>query len=255
MLRTTGEAMWSRASLARQFRKGWKRTLDKGISMLSALKGKSALPDIINSLNDSWIFVSKYAAGSVSQSTPHIYISALPFCHHSNSVRKQYWGRTQGLLHLQGSAIEESQTALLAEWLMNPPAQCLAFCPDGSQFAVGFDDGTVRVLHGHNGAVALGPLEGHTEPVNCVSFSPDGSLLVSGSDDGTIFVRDAQTGNCIYDVIRGHESRVTSVCFLPDGKYLLSGSDDQTTRMWDSGNGSLIPNSIKRHHSRVQCTQ
>ncbi|KAF8737166.1 WD40 repeat-like protein, partial [Rhizoctonia solani] len=235
-----------------------KRTLDKGISMLSALKawltGKSALPDIINSLNDSWIFMTKYAAGSVSQSTPHIYISALPFCHHSNSVRKQYWGRTRGLLHLQGSVIEESQTALLAEWSTNKPAQWLAFCPDGSRFAVGFDDGTVQVLHGHDGAVALGPLEGHTERVNCVAFSPDGSLLVSGSDDGTVLVRDAQTGNCIYDVMRGYENEVTSVCFSPDGKHILSGSDDRTTRMWDSGNGSLIPNSIKRHPHEVNCT-
>ncbi|KAF8703122.1 WD40 repeat-like protein, partial [Rhizoctonia solani] len=235
-----------------------KRTLDKGISMLLALKGwltgKSALPDVISSLNDSWIFVLKYAAGLVLQSTPHIYISALPFCHHSNSVRKQYWGCTQGLLHLQGSAIEESQTALLAEWSMNPPAQCLAFCPNGSQFAVGFGDGTVCVLHGHDGAVALGPLKGHTKQASCVAFSPDGLLLVSGSDDGTVIVQDAQTGNCIYDVIRGHESRVTSVCFLPNGKYLLSGSTDQTTRMWDSGNGSLIPNSIKRHPSSVLCT-
>ncbi|KAF8729120.1 Galactose mutarotase-like, partial [Rhizoctonia solani] len=118
----------------------------------------------------------------------------------------------------------------------------------------GFDDGTVCVLHGHNGAVALGPLKGHTDTVSHVAFSPNGLLLVSGSDDGTVLVQDAQTGNCIYDVIRGHESRVTSVCFLPNGKYLLSGSWDQTTRMWDSGNGSLIPNSIKRHPSSVICT-
>ncbi|KAF8733634.1 WD40 repeat-like protein, partial [Rhizoctonia solani] len=222
-----------------------KRTLDKGISMLSALKawltGKSALPEIIRSLNDSWIFMTKYAAGSVSQSTPHIYISALPFCHHPNSVRKQYWGRTQGLLHLQGSVIDKSQTALLATWSQWMSPNSLAFSPGGSRLAVGFDGGTVHVLYDHNGDVALGPLEGHTGQVSCVAFSPDGSLLVSGSEDGTIFVRDAQTGNLIYDPIRGHESVVTSVCFSPNGKYLLSGSDDQTTRMWDSGNGSLIP--------------
>ncbi|KAF8750308.1 WD40 repeat-like protein [Rhizoctonia solani] len=197
-----------------------KRTLDKGISMLSALKawltGKSALPDVISSLNDSWIFVSKYAAGSVSQSTPHIYISALPFCHHSNSVRKQYWGRTRGLLHLQGSVIDKSQTALLATWSQWMSPNSLAFSPGGSRLAVGFDDGTVHVLYDHNGDVALGPLEGHTG--------------------------------------QGHESVVTSVCFSPNGKYLLSGSDDQTTRMWDSGNGSLIPNSIKRHPHKVLCT-
>ncbi|GAB1527968.1 hypothetical protein RhiTH_011157 [Rhizoctonia solani] len=235
-----------------------KRTLDKGISMLSALNpwltGESGSSDLMQSVNDSRIFVSKYAAGSVSQSTPHIYISALAFCHHSSSVHKQYWGRTRGLLRLQGSAIEQSQTAILATWPIHSTPHSLAFSPAESRFAVGCYNGTVHILHGHSGAVALGPLKGHTEFVNCVVFSPDGSLLASASNDGTVLVRDAQTGNCIYDVIRGHNDRVMSVCFSPNGKHLLSGSRDQTTRMWDSGNGSLIPNSIKRHPDGVNCT-
>ncbi|KAF8733633.1 WD domain, G-beta repeat, partial [Rhizoctonia solani] len=247
-----------------------KRTLGKGIGMLSALKSwviAHGTSDLITSLNDSWIFVSKYAAGLVSQSSPHIYISALSFCRHSSSVYKQYWGRTRGLLNLQGSVMEQSETALLATWLIDSRPYSLAFHPDGSRFAIGYCqlyvdyedtdiDSTVHVdvFHAHNGAVALGPLNGGTWRVSCVTFSPDGSLLVSGSGDGTIIVRDAQTGNLIYDVIRGHESVVTSVCFSPDGKYILSGSHDRTTRMWDSGNGSLIPNSIKRHPHDVFCT-
>ncbi|KAF8741638.1 WD domain, G-beta repeat, partial [Rhizoctonia solani] len=235
-----------------------KRALDKGIGMLSALKpwltAEDASSDVSKLLNDSWIFVSKYAAGSVSQSTPHIYISALAFCHHSSSVYEQYWGRTRGLLRLEGSAMEHSSTALLAIWQMPSEAVSLAFSPDGSRFAIGFKDGTVHILHAHNGTVALGPLEGHTNWVTSLAYSPDGLLLVSGSCDATMLVRDAQTGSCIYDVITGHESVVMSVSFSPDGKHILSGSNDQTTRMWDSGNGSLIPNSIKRHPHEVLCT-
>ncbi|ELU36278.1 peptidase C14 [Rhizoctonia solani AG-1 IA] len=240
-----------------------KRTLDKGIGMLSA---HAKPPDLITFLNDSWIFMSKYAAGSASRSTPHIYISALAFCHHSSSVYKQYWGRTRGLLNLQGSVMEQSETALLATWRMDSTPYSLAFHPDGSRFAAGFcrlgmnygdtDIGStihVKVFHAHNGTVALGPLEGHTKDVGCVTFSPDGSLLASGSDDSTILVRDSDTGNLIYDVIRGHERGVTSVCFSPNSRYILSGSYDQTTQMWDSGNGSLIPNSIKHHPSSVLC--
>ncbi|KAF8752544.1 WD40 repeat-like protein [Rhizoctonia solani] len=216
-----------------------KRTLDKGMSMLSALKPwltvEDASSDLTRLLDDSWTFVSKYAAESVSESTPHIYISALPFCHHSSLVYKQYWGRTRGLLRLEGSAMEQSQTALLATWQMPSPALSLTFLPDGSRFAIGFYDGTI-----------------HSRQLR--SILPDGLLLVSGSSDGTIVVRDAQTGSCIYDVIKGHEGVVTSVSFSPDGRHILSGSWDKTTRMWDSGNGSLIPNSIKRHPSPVNCT-
>ncbi|GAB1518059.1 hypothetical protein RhiTH_001117 [Rhizoctonia solani] len=113
-----------------------KRTLDKGMGMLSALKPwltvEDASSDLIRLLNDSWIFVSKYAAGSVSQSTPHIYISALAFCHPTSLVYKQYRGCTQDLLRLEGSVMEQSQTALLAIWQMPSKALSLAFSPDGS---------------------------------------------------------------------------------------------------------------------------
>ncbi|GAB1526235.1 hypothetical protein RhiTH_009402 [Rhizoctonia solani] len=235
-----------------------KRTLDKGMGMLSALKPwvtvEDTPPDLVRLLDDSWIFVSKYAAGSVSQSTPHIYISALPFCHRTSLVYKQYWSHTRDLLGLEGSAVEQSQTALLASWPMDSKALSLAFSPDGSRFAIGFEDGTVHVFYTHNGTVALGPLGGHTRKVKSVAFSPDGLLLVSGSDDCTILVRDAQTGSCIYDIVKGHERGMAPVLFSPDGKHILSGSIDKTTRMWDSGNGSLIPSSIKRHPSIVNCT-
>ncbi|KAF8704645.1 WD domain, G-beta repeat, partial [Rhizoctonia solani] len=235
-----------------------KRTLDKGIAMLLALKFwlkvEDASLDLSKLLDDSWIFVSKYAAGLVSQSTPHIYISALALCHHSSSVCKQYRSRIRDLLSLEGSAVEQSQTALLATWPVHSEALSLAFSPDGCRFAIGFKDGTVHLFHAHDGTVALGPLEGHTSQVNSVAFSPDGLLLTSGSDDGTILVRNAQTGSSIYDVIKGHKGGVTSVSFSPNGKHILSGSWDRTTRMWDSGNGSLIPNSIKRHPYRVNYT-
>ncbi|KAF8672805.1 WD40 repeat-like protein [Rhizoctonia solani] len=235
-----------------------KETLDMGIAMLSIVKSwltaKESPSNLVKIIDDSWIFVSTFAAGSGSQSTPHIYISALAFCHPSSWVSQQYKGRTRQLLSLAGSAVEGSPTALLATWRMESRPARVAFSSGGSRLAIGFSDGAVCIVHAHNGAVALGPLEGHTAEVTSVALSPDGSMLASGSDDGTILVRDAQTGNRIYDVIKGHEGDATSVCFSPDGKYILSGSWDRTTRMWDSGNGSLIPNSIKRHPFPVNCT-
>ncbi|KAF8670836.1 WD40 repeat-like protein [Rhizoctonia solani] len=234
-----------------------KHILDKGISILSEVKRwmmdqvQDRSSDLIRSLDDSRIFLSKYAAGPVSQSTPHIYISALALCNHPSSVYKRYWSRTRGLLNLRGSVMK---LPLLATWWVHLVGQSLAFSPDGTRFAIGFEDGTVALFYARSGGVALGPLEGHTCQVNSVAFSPDGLLLASCSHDGTILVRDAQTGSCIYDVIKGHESEVTSVSFSPNGKQILSGSNHRTTRMWDSGNGSLIPNSIKCHPSIVKCT-
>ncbi|KAF8965910.1 hypothetical protein BDZ97DRAFT_739842 [Flammula alnicola] len=47
---------------------------------------------------DAEAFVTRFAAGACTRSTPHIYISGLPFCPRSSSVRENYWEHTRGLI-------------------------------------------------------------------------------------------------------------------------------------------------------------
>ncbi|KAF8760816.1 WD domain, G-beta repeat [Rhizoctonia solani] len=213
-----------------------KRVLDKGIGMLSALKpwltAEDVSSDVIRLLNDSWIFVSKYAAGSVSQSTPHIYISALAFCHPTGSVYKQYRGRVQGLLKLEGSVMEQSPTALLATWQM--PSKALSLHSLLMGLDLQLDSWMAQYIYFMRTMEQwlLAPRGTHHWVVS-VAYSPDGLLLVSGSDDGTMLVRDAQTGSCIYDVIKG----ITSIGFSPLGDKLVTGSEDRCVYIWDVENG------------------
>ncbi|GAB1528145.1 hypothetical protein RhiTH_011336 [Rhizoctonia solani] len=232
-----------------------KCTLDVGISMLSKLKSWTSSvaisSDLIRSLDDSWLFLARFAANPMSSSTPHIYISALPFCHHLSFVYQQYWPRTRQLLSVQGSVVEQSQSPLLATWAMHSVPFALSFYPNGSRFAIGFQDGTIHILDPHSGALILGPLNGHTDLVRSISFSPDGSMFASGSYDSTIIVWDAYTGARLVGPIKAHDDQTLSVCFSSDGKHILSGSLDGTTRIWDSRTGNLIPDSITRHPYRV----
>ncbi|CAE6487951.1 unnamed protein product [Rhizoctonia solani] len=228
-----------------------KRTLGVGISMLSELKSWASSittsSDLIRSLDDSWLFLARFAANPISQSTPHIYISALPFCHHSSFVYQQYWPRTRQLVSVQGSVVEQSWTLLVANWAMHSEPFALSFYPDGSRLAIGFEDGTIHILNPHSGALVLGPLSGHTGLVRSISFSPDGSMFASGSYDTTVIVWDAYTGTRIVGPIKAHDDKTLSVCFSSDGHHILSGSMDGTTRIWDSRTGSLVPNSTTRH--------
>ncbi|KAF8752669.1 hypothetical protein RHS01_07630 [Rhizoctonia solani] len=205
-----------------------KRTLDKGMSMLSGLKPwltvEDASSDVVRLLDDSWIFVS-------------------------NLVYMQYWGRTRGLLGLEGSAMEQSQTALLATWQMPSEARSLAFFPDGSRFAIGFGDDTVYVFHAHNGTVALGPLRGHTSHVNSVAFSSDGLLLVSGSEDGheegvtsvsshpTASTSSQGPGRDNADM--GQRQGIFSIAFSPNSKHLVTGHQSGELRVWSLQHGTV----------------
>ena len=111
----------------------------------------------------------------------------------------------------------------------------VAFSPDGTRLASGFQDGTVRLWEVAT-QTEVGTLEGHTDRVTSVAFSPDGRLLASagGGGDRTVILWDAATQAQVA-TLRGHTSGVRSVAFSsPDGATLASaGGWDRTVRLWD----------------------
>ena len=56
----------------------------------------------------------------------------------------------------------------------------IAFSPDGSTFAVGLNDNTVKLWDVATG-INIATLKGHTGWVYSVAFSPFGTTLASGS--------------------------------------------------------------------------
>ncbi|CAE6449173.1 unnamed protein product, partial [Rhizoctonia solani] len=77
---------------------------------------KNVPEDLARLAHDAAQFVSVYANHPVSQSTPHIYASMLPFWPRSRPISAAYMPRTSGLVKPTGTAIDRRRLALIATW-------------------------------------------------------------------------------------------------------------------------------------------
>ncbi|CAE7123852.1 unnamed protein product [Rhizoctonia solani] len=194
--------------------------------------------------SDARNFITWFAANPCSQSTPHIYISALASCAKSSWVYQHYSQRTQGLASISVSGHDES---VLAVWNVDYEVHSLAISPEGGHIATGSNNGGVRVYDIHTGTMVAGPFEGHTDSVNSVTFSPSEGHIATGSDDTTIIIWNALTGRIVAGPLRKHDGLVLSVVFSPDGKRVVSGSTDQTIIVWDSTTGTIVLGPLQGH--------
>src|SRR4051812_12620216 len=77
----------------------WLKVSKQGYDLIPKLR-KRTKGLVVNTqiqLADAEAFVTRFTAGECTRSTPHIYISRLPFCPKSSSVYRNYWRRTRGL--------------------------------------------------------------------------------------------------------------------------------------------------------------
>ncbi|KAL5512554.1 hypothetical protein ACEPAG_3207 [Sanghuangporus baumii] len=186
----------------------------------------------------------------ISQSAPHIYLSALSLSKGESRVADHY--------------SSSHPTVQVHRYEKKPPAQCIkvlsghtdwvssvVFSPDGKRIASGFYDHTIRVWDADSGEVVSGPFEGHIDWVRSVAFSPDGKRVASGSNDRTIRVWDVDSGELVLGPLEGHTDRVQSVAFSPDGKRIASGSSDKTIRVWDADSGKAAADPFEGHTGSV----
>jgi len=139
-----------------------------------------SLLDIRKQTADAERFITWFTGGACKDSTPHIYISALPFCLQSNSVYKNYWRQTQGLMHVLGTKMAQAGRKAVGTWVTGASTCCVTFSPDGTHIASGSDDQTIQVWDASTGEAVAGPFQSHTGYVNSVEFSSDHTHLASG---------------------------------------------------------------------------
>ena len=171
-------------------------------------------------------------AGVIDKSTPHLYLSALPFSPSKSVVT--------GCLVKKFPRIAKVAVGKHSDWPRNQhvlqghtsSVRSVAFSQDGRYIVSGSADRTIRVWNAQTGDLVGNPFQGHTDSVLSVALTPDGRHIVSGSHDRTIQVWDAQTGHQVCNPIQGHIDCVKSVAFSPDGRHIASGSFDKTIQVW-----------------------
>ncbi|CAE7069330.1 unnamed protein product [Rhizoctonia solani] len=213
--------------------------------------------ELVLCVDEARSFVTSFAVSPTSQSTPHIYISSLPFFPHSSSVYGHYGKRSRGLLELKGSLMEAREAEPLVAWKCGFRILSLALSPDGTRIAVGCSNTMVRIISMCDGPTVLEPLQGHTESVDSVEFSPDGGRVVSLSRRG-IIVWNAYNGTLITGpfMVR-HVGFMLTISFSPDGNRLVSGGQDCVVRVWDACDGTPLFefDPLASHRGRIRCAK
>src|SRR5277367_5264887 len=121
----------------------------------------------------------------LSQSAPHIYISALPFAPKHSMISKEYRDLYEGLKVEKGGLSDwpAIQNILAGHTL---GVTSVAFSPNSKWVASGSNDWTVKIWDAETGNVVAGPFKGHNGQVTSVAFSHDGKQVASGSIDRTV---------------------------------------------------------------------
>ncbi|KAG2347614.1 hypothetical protein BDR05DRAFT_905558 [Suillus weaverae] len=155
------------------------------------LKGQSEFKDASSTAMDVQRLIQVFG-GMILHSTPHLYVSALPFSPANSPLSRQFqfsarFPNTFRVAFGRDMNWPAVQTVLRGH---TESVSSVSFSPDGTRIVSGSWDETVRLWDAATGQPVSEPLWGHTHPVLSVSFSPDGTRIATGSSDNTVQLWD-----------------------------------------------------------------
>ncbi|CAE6439047.1 unnamed protein product, partial [Rhizoctonia solani] len=151
-------------------------------------KAQAMPEDLAKMAHDAWQFVSIYANHPISRSTPHIYVSMLPFWPHYRPISEAYMPRIGGMVQPSGTAMTEREIALLGTWKASgEEAHSISLSVDGARLAVATGD-SIDLIETSTGECLHQLSEQRTKDVRLVAISPDGTRIIFGSHSSTLYL-------------------------------------------------------------------
>ncbi|CAL1716002.1 unnamed protein product [Somion occarium] len=124
--------------------------------------------------------------------------------------------------------------------------------PDGSQFAAGYENGTVMIVP----TTSRLPPSAHTtskphlNTITSLRFFPSSRVLLTSGVDFAVNILPAEIPSSAQSLtpkritpvrsLKGHSRAVTSTAVISRGRNVLSSGKDGTLRLWDVPSGSQI---------------
>ncbi|CUA78397.1 Transcription initiation factor TFIID subunit 5 [Rhizoctonia solani] len=212
-----------------------------------------ATSDILGLLQDVWRFALTMVSNLVSQSTPHIYVSMLPFLPSHSPIRKHYARRMRGLIGVDSTALDQGDP-LLARWSLEQ-SNCATCSRDGTMVASAPSSliGHIYLIDASCGRFFSSISHTNNHDIRCLAFSPDGTRIVSGTFEGAIWMWDVNSGQLVQGLITGHGGDIRSIIYTHDGSRIISGSEDQTIRVWDVHSGEQVLGPLEGHTKAISC--
>ncbi|KDN33415.1 hypothetical protein RSAG8_13495, partial [Rhizoctonia solani AG-8 WAC10335] len=209
-----------------------------------------ATRELVNLMQDAGRFAVTVISSPVSQSTPHIYLSMLPFLPSHSPIRKHYAHRMHGMIRVDGTALDRRK-ALLARWSLK--GNCAACTRDGTLVAIwsSFSKSCFSLIDASSGHSVRDFNHEDVGEITSLAFSPDGTRVASGTRSGIIWVWDVGSGQTVLGPLEGHESSVGSIIFSHGSTLILSGSWDNTIHIWDAYSGQLVFTPLVGHTNGV----
>ncbi|KAF9459713.1 WD40-repeat-containing domain protein [Collybia nuda] len=229
------------------------KELNVVVSALSSIirwcKGEEA-GSVPSYAKDAIKFMSAFGP-VISQSVPHIYLSALPFTPTTSLVSQRYLSRFPQTLSLQTGRVTDWPAIQYVAEGHADSVNSVAFSRNGKYLVSGSTDKTIRLWDTETGGLVIGPFKGHKAPVSSVTFSYDSRRIASGSYDFSVRIWEVDTGELAMTPLEGHTGPITSISFSRDGRQVVSGSEDKTLRIWDVDEAELAVKTLTGHKGIV----